>query len=218
MKFQSARFAFSLAVLTLHLAAQWPSSAWAAGGPNRLFDPGMDMWSTGSRILISQALTNPAVQLAVRDFESRGYVRMPVYDASRSMGDTSAVFIAFQQPGVDMAKSMPMIVVFNTPGSFGTTVNLRGGLVERTPDGSIHGVANAAAPAIAVTDGGGLSTRATASSLRSGPGTNQQWIDWILCTLLKCGICSSFEFLPVIGQLVCCFIVAADCNSKIAVY
>lgn len=216
MKLRPARFAFSLAVLAVHLLTQWPASVAAAVGPRRLNDPAMDMWATGSRWPIIHALANPAVQLAVRDFESRGYVRVPTYDACRANGDTSVVLIAFQQPGVDMTASMPVIAVFNSPGSSGPSIDVMGGIVVRNPDGTFSGTSTPDAPAIRVTDGSGMSTGATPLVVQTNPWTNRQWSDFIHCVFFECVACSAIP-LPVIAQIICCIVIAFDCHQKVAV-
>lgn len=216
MKSRSALLALPLAALTVSLAVLCPSPASAAGGTQRLYDPAMDMWSTGSRILINQALGNPAVKAAMRDFDARGYLRVPTYDCSRSSGDTSLVMLAYQQPGVDMSVSMPMIVVFNLPGGSGATVDVRGGIVERAPDGSVRAATGPDAHTVHVIGGGALSTWSTPVPAESDPAQDAQWAMWVLCTFRLCTECESIA-MPLIAQVVCCYLVAIGCH-KVYVY
>ena len=216
MKFRSAQLALPLALLTVALAVLGPSPASAAGSAQRLYDPAMDMWSTGSRILINQALGNSAVKAAMRDFDARGYLRVPTYDCSRSNGDSSMVMIAYQQPGVDMSVSMPMIVVFNLPGGSGAAVDVRGGIVERAPDGSVHAGTGPDARTVHVIGGGGLSTWSTPVPAESDPAQDAQWAMWVLCTFRLCTECQSIT-MPLIAQVVCCYLVAIGCH-KVYVY
>jgi hypothetical protein len=216
MKFRPALFALPLVLLTVSFAVLCPAPAPAAGGAQRLYDPAMDMWSTGSRVLINQALANPAVRTAMRDFDARGYVRVPTYDCSRSSGDSSMVMIAYQQPGVDMSVSMPMIVVFNLPGGSGATVDVRGGIVERAPDGSMRAGTGANAHTVHVIGGGGLSTWSTPVPAESDPAQDAQWAMWVLCTFRLCTECESIA-MPLIAQVVCCYLVAIGCH-KVYVY
>jgi len=191
-------------------AALIPSLSSAAGGPHRLNDPAQDMWSTGSRIPISQALVNPTVQIAMRDFDAQGYQRMPTMDCSRSSGDTTVVFLAYQQPGVPTNQSMPIIVVINTPGSWGPAIQVIGGILERGPDGSLHGATGASAHSVYVTSARGLSTPATPRRMASYDPSRDAFYYWIACTLDRCGECEE-QAMPVMFQLVCCFVVATLC-------
>jgi hypothetical protein len=188
----------------------------SASGTRRLYDPAMDMWSTGSRVLISQALVNPAVQAAMRNFDAMGYIRVPTYDCSRSTDDTSMVMIAYQQPGVDMSLSMPLIVVFNLPGSSGLTVDVRGGILERAPDGTLRAGTGASAHTVRVTVGGDLSTWATPMPTTSDPAQDAQWAQWVLCTFRMCTECEQIP-MPLMAQLVCCYLMAIGCH-KVFVY
>lgn len=208
MKFRSAMFALCCAALIPSLAV--------ASGVRRLYDPAMDMWGTGSRVLIHRALEDPAVQAAMRDFDGRGYIRVPTYDCSRSSGDTSMVAIAYQLPGVDMSLSMPMIVVFNLPRSGGTVVDVRGGIVERAPDGSVSAGIGASGHTVHVTGGGALSTQATPIPTESDPAQDAQWAQWVLCTFRLCTDCEQIP-MPLMAQLVCCYLMAIGCH-KIFVY
>lgn len=208
MKFRSVMFALWCLALVPSLAL--------ATGTRRLYDPAMDMWSTGSRILINRALENPAVRAAMRDFDAQGYIRVPTYDCSRSNGDSSMVMIAYQQPGEDMSQSMPLIVVFNLPGSSGVTVDVRGGIVERAPDGSLRAGTGASAHTVHVTGSGNLSTWATPIPADADPSQDAQWAQWVLCTFRLCTECETIP-MPLVAQLVCCYLVAIGCH-KVYVY
>jgi hypothetical protein len=198
---------FRRAVPFLLCAALVPALSSAATSPRRLNDPAGDMWGTGSRIPISQALVNPLVQVAMRDFDAQGYTRVPTYDCSRSKGDTTVVFLAYQQPGVPMSQSMPVIVVMNLPGSFGPVVNVMGGVLERGPDGSVRGATGANAHTVRVTSSGGLSTPATPSPFTP---YGDPFYYWVMCTMQYCTECEQ-QAMPVLIQLVCCFVVSELC-------
>jgi hypothetical protein len=189
-----------------------PSIAVADGGPRRLNDPGIDMWSTGSRQLVYQALALPAVQAAVRDFEAQGYIRVPTYDGARSIADTSLVLIAFQQPGVDMNLSMPVIAVVTTPGSLGPSIDVRGGILERAPSGGLRAGTSFGAHTLHVTGGGDLSTSGSAIRIDSDPTTDQMWLAWINCTFWYCVECSGLA-MPVLAQMLCCYVMALWCHK-----
>ena len=212
MKFRRAMFVLMCAALL----PWFPSFVAAAGGARRLDDPGIDMWSTGSRALVNQAIQLPAVKAAVSNFEAQGYLRVPTYDAGRSVDDTTLVLIAFQQPGVSMNVSMPLIAVVSTPGAFGPTIDVRGGIVERAPGGKLQAGTGFNAHALRVTGGGDLSTPGSAVKLQTDPGTDAQWYQWIYCTFYYCEECSGIP-MPVIAQMICCFAAAIACH-KIYVY
>lgn len=201
------------AILVLMFAVLVPSFAAAAGGPKRLNDPAGDMWATGSRVPIYRALELPAVQAAMRDFDAQGYVRMPTLDGARSSGDTSIVCLAYQQPGVDIRLSMPMLVVFSTPTNLGPAIDVRGGIVERAADGRLRAGTGIGAHTVRVTSGGDLSTRATSVVVQSDPTTDRQWIEWIGCVFWYCVECLGIP-IPVLGQILCCYIAALACHKQ----
>jgi len=201
-----------LAVLVLAGALWIPSLAFAAGGPLRTNDPSQDMWGTGSRIPISRALVNPLVKKAMSQFDAFGYIRVPTYDCSRTNGDTTIVFIAYQQPGVDLRQAMPLIVVFNLPNAWGPTVDIRGGILERGPDGTLHGASGASAHTVHVSGGGGLSTRATPIPVVNDPLDVLEWNSWVNCAIYFCEDCKEeLIFTPVIVQVLCCLVSSGVC-------
>jgi len=115
-----------------------------------------------------------------------------------------------------MSRSMPMIVVFNLPGSGGTTVDVRGGIVQRAPDGSLHAGTGAGAHTVHVTGGGDLSTPATPIHTEGDPAQDAQWAEWVLCTFRLCTDCEQIP-MPLMAQLVCCYLMAIGCH-KVFVY
>jgi hypothetical protein len=177
-------------------------------GPNVLHS------GRSSQNTINEALHMPAVQVAMQAFESRGYLRMTEYDYGTSIGDTAVALFAYTIPGIDPAQMQPVITVITRAVNGSKLTDVRGGVIQRV-NGELRGVTDPLMPPLHVEIGDMNSSAPGNYSIQGDPRTEQEWASWFLCFFTTCFTCAGANFIPVLGQFICCLVSAVLCHKAI---
>lgn len=163
---------------------------------------------TAESDIIARALLMPAVQVAMSEFESRGYVRRSDLDRAGVSDDSSMAIIAYEKPGMAVNSGQPFVVAVTKLKQGLPHTRVLGGLALYDQETGLTAATDAPDSQIEVTIGDMTSTAPSNYTLIYKLGFGE----WLMCTAAFCYECFlSCPWCPIVLRIICCVIGAIVC-------